>query len=64
MILDLKPALAFALIALCTISSKLPDSQSCYFISTLKKDLRSSQNEQIEVGLLRVLIELNGARIN
>lgn len=41
-ILDLRPALASVLIALCIIFSKLVDVLSCYFISTLMKGLRPS----------------------
>ena len=43
MVLDLKPALAFALTAFCTISSKFVDSRSYCSISTLMEGLRPSQ---------------------
>ena len=40
MVLDLRPALASALTVLYTISLKLVDAWSCYFILTLIEGLR------------------------
>ena len=64
MIVDLRPALVFALTALYIICLKFIDSGSCYFISTLIKNLRLFWKQQIMVSLLDVRIELNSDKID